>query len=133
MKFPKKKTIKKKYKQKDADRLFSLLIRHRGVCQAKGKDSVSCGGNLQCAHIVGRANGVLRYDENNALCLCAGHHNWYTYHPFEWFTVFIPQNFPAQFAYVQRRRGEMVKKTANRFKMIIGLLDAQLTELGVVH
>lgn len=69
-----------------ADKLFSRIVRARGYCEAsKWGDGVECGGGLQCAHIVGRANRRLRWVFDNALSLCAGHHVWYTNHPLEWF------------------------------------------------
>lgn len=133
MKVPKPRKVKKKYDQKEADRLFSLLIRHRGHCEAVGKDEIKCGGTLQCAHIIGRANKKLRFDSYNALCLCAGHHYWYTNHPHQWFWNLIPQHFPLQFEYVKRHQNELVRHNSGRLKEIVLALDAQLTALGVEH
>lgn len=55
----------------NCDRLFSKLIRSKGKCER-------CSGtdNLQCAHIYSRKFGSVRFDEDNALCLCAGCHRW---------------------------------------------------------
>ena len=78
---------------KKADKLFSLKIREMGVCELQGKDNVRCGGVLQCAHIVGRGRHVIRWNENNALCLCAGHHVYYTNNPEKWYEV-ISVSFP---------------------------------------
>lgn len=131
--FPKPTKSKRKYSQRIADKYFSLLIRHRGHCEAAGKDSVNCGGSLQCAHIVTRTNKRLRYDELNALCLCAGHHRYYTTHASEWFWQFIPDHFNKQFYYIKRYRDDYVKNNNNRLKEIIDALDIQLQALGVAH
>jgi len=103
--FPKpKRQPLKKWTQRQADSLFSEYIRKsRGTCQAAGKDTVKCGGYLQCAHIITRARSIIRYDENNALCLCAGHHAYYTNNPYEWFEIFIPKNFFLEWMYVKRK------------------------------
>jgi hypothetical protein len=61
-----------------ADRLFSLIVRSRGACQACNKKA-----NLQCAHIISRRFANTRCDERNALCLCGGCHHFFTDHPVE--------------------------------------------------
>lgn len=124
---------KKKYKQKIADTFFSLLIRSRGICEAKGLDKVTCGGALQCAHIVGRSNKRLRTDENNALCLCAGHHRYYTTKSDEWWLDFLPKHFPKQLAYIQFHRNETVSNSVFRLREIIDALDQRLTTLQISH
>lgn len=62
--------------KKRADDLFSKLIRSRGSCQACGTTST-----LQCAHIRSRHYNNTRTDLENALCLCAGCHFYYTGNP----------------------------------------------------
>jgi hypothetical protein len=133
MMFPKPRKLHKKYSQKLADKYFSLLIRLRGYCAAKGLDSIQCGGSLQCAHVVTRANKRLRYDERAALCLCAGHHRYYTTHADEWYWDFLPKYFAGQFHYVQRHRNETVRNNSGRLREIIDALDQQLTALQVPH
>lgn len=59
-----------------ADKYFSLIIRSRGACRACGKTL-----NLQCAHVISRRYSHTRCVEDNALCLCAGCHMFYTDHP----------------------------------------------------
>lgn len=132
--FPKpRKERKKKYSQRLADKYFSLLIRHRGHCQAAKLDNVQCGGSLQCAHIISRTNKRLRYDENNALCLCSGHHRYYTTHAAEWFWHFIPENFIKEFWYVKRNQNEILQRKKADWIELIDTLDAQLTALGIKH
>ena len=84
MKVPKPKKFNKTKAKRKLDTLFSLQTRAIGICQLAGVDKVRCGGVLQCAHIIGRANLFLRWDDRNALSLCAGHHVYYTYHPELW-------------------------------------------------
>jgi len=67
---------------KRADDLFSAWIRAYGVCWAQGYRD--CAGRLQCAHIFSRRYRALRWREENARCLCAGHHLYFTHRPAEW-------------------------------------------------
>ena len=78
-----KKISKKKLKAR-ADKLFSERIRSRRICQLLEEDHIECSGVLQCAHIIGRSNHRLRWDEENALSICQAHHFYYTNHPWEW-------------------------------------------------
>jgi hypothetical protein len=56
------------------DREFSLKIRSRGKCQWPGCNNTAVNSQLQTAHIYSRRYLKLRWDEDNALCLCAKHH-----------------------------------------------------------
>ncbi len=64
-----RKMTRKGMKRK-CDKLFSAYIRSRGACEWCGKSD----DTLQCAHIFSRRYLVTRWDELNALCLCAGCH-----------------------------------------------------------
>jgi len=55
--------------KKKMDKLFAEKVREMGFCQRCGKTS-----NLQCAHIYSRKNLSIRWDFENAVCLCAGCH-----------------------------------------------------------
>ena len=46
--------------------------------------------NMHCAHIIGRRITRLRHEPNNALCLCASCHHYFTDRPTEW-AVFVRQ------------------------------------------
>jgi len=102
----KKKKLKKSTLKKKADILFSLFIRKVGVCQFKGLDTIHCGGDLQCAHIITRGHLSLRYDPLNALCICAGHHRWYTTHSTEWAWK-IAEHFPERHNYLMPKINEI--------------------------
>lgn len=93
---PKKKRKKKSDRAKRleyADSLARGLVHARGYCQAAGLDRIKCGGSLQWCHIEGRSNKRLKWELWNALCMCAGHHTYYTHHPIEW-SIFIEEKFP---------------------------------------
>ncbi len=54
---------------KKLDKLFSKIVRFKGYCEKCGRTT-----NLQCAHIYSRSNKNMRWDFENAVCLCASHH-----------------------------------------------------------
>jgi hypothetical protein len=53
-----------------ADRLFSLIIRHRDVCERCRHTDIP----LDTAHIIGRSHNTVRTDLINAWCLCRSCH-----------------------------------------------------------
>ena len=70
----KRKTLKNKL-----DTVFSLKIRERGRCERCGTTE-----RLQCSHIFSRSNLSVRWDEDNAFCLCSGCHIfWWHKNPIE--------------------------------------------------
>ena len=86
-------------KQK-ADQLFSVFIRRRDMwCAALGRD---CKRPLQCAHIVSRRYLATRWDEQNAIALCLGHHKFFTEHPLEW-EVWLEAHLPGRLVKMKRR------------------------------
>ena len=96
-----------------ADRLFSLKVRELGYCQLQGKDKIRCSQVLQCAHIIGRANLRLRWDFLNALCICSGHHVWYTHEPEAWRNI-VKKEFPENWEYVNKNRNDIWDKNIER-------------------
>lgn len=94
VRLPKPKKLKKKTRsqlKKEADKLFSLLVRRIGRCEMCLKTSQT----LQCAHIVTRSNLHLRYDPKNALCLCYHCHLQVMHRDplwaMEWFRIMFPK------------------------------------------
>lgn len=63
------------YKQRQADRLWSQLIKSRGKCELAGV-AVDCSTQLHPHHIIGRSDFSLRFDPENGMCICAVHHRW---------------------------------------------------------
>jgi hypothetical protein len=84
-----------------AQELCRFIIKERAgwKCQLAGKDNVRCSqGNpkdiMQWAHIVSRGvSKPLKYDLDNALCLCSGHHKYYTHRPDLWRKI-VEKHFP---------------------------------------
>ncbi len=67
-------TLAKKAKGR-ADRLFSEIVRARGICEACELGwLVDRTSGLQCAHIIPRRFSWVRTDLVNAWSLCGGHH-----------------------------------------------------------
>ncbi len=67
----------------EADRRFSLFIRERdGRCMFPTESA--CVGPLQCCHILSRRFLATRYDPDNAVAGCAGHHAYWTRQPDRW-------------------------------------------------
>jgi len=69
-----------------ADALFAKATREAcdGRCWAEGAAGVKCNGKIQCAHLISRRYLAIRWDEANAMPLCAAHHTYFTLHPLEW-------------------------------------------------
>jgi hypothetical protein len=64
-----------------ADKLFSEIIRSVGRCENCGKGA---GIQLQTAHWISRRYANTRTDFDNAFCLCAGCHRFFTADPTAW-------------------------------------------------
>lgn len=67
-----------------ADALFSKIVREPDACGYHGRGYGICAGPLQCAHLISRSYRSVRWDENNAIPLCAGAHRYFTNRPVEW-------------------------------------------------
>jgi len=94
---PAKKRKKKPAYMKQADKLFSVFIRARdGRCRAAGAYDVTCSGNLQCCHIIGRGEIAIRVNPDNALAMCQAHHMFFTPRIAHWHD-FIDGLLPGRF------------------------------------
>lgn len=67
--------------KKACDRLFSRYVRSVGYCEYCGRTEPEV--QLQCAHWISRRYSNIRCDPENAFCLCARDHRWFTDHPTE--------------------------------------------------
>ena len=69
-----------------ATKLHALITRSKGSCEKCGTGEQ---GFLQCAHIISRKYSWTRTDLNNAFCLCASCHRFFTDNPVEFgiFTI----------------------------------------------
>ncbi len=90
-------------KKEALDRTFSLIVRSAGSCFRCGKTD-----SLQCAHIISRRYLGVRFSLDNALCLCAGCHMYFTYRPLEWEEYITALKGEASFADLKRRAREFV-------------------------
>jgi len=59
--------------KRSCDKLFSEIVRSAGLCARCGESEYRL---LQCAHIYSRKFNSVRFDEANAVCLCARCHRW---------------------------------------------------------
>lgn len=119
IKTKKVKKIKKSTLKRKADLVFSKYIRSKyGYCQLAGKDKIHCGGSLQTMHIETRGILAIRYNENNVLCGCQGHHVYYTYHPNLW-RDFIVKFFPKKWEYVVKHMNDHVEMNEEEYRKII--------------
>jgi len=117
-----KKPSKSKLKRQ-ADRLFSLIIRSRGRCQKCGTVE-----KLQCAHVVSRRYAGTRWNELNAFCLCSGDHMYFTYRPLEWDEWCINEMGQETWS---RLRWEALKVTKPDYPMLVESLRQRAHQLGI--
>lgn len=75
----KPKTPTKTRQLKQADTLFSQIVRSAGRCA-----NCSSTEHLQCAHGFSRRYRAVRFDERNAWPLCRSCHVYFTHRPLEW-------------------------------------------------
>lgn len=117
----KPKKVKLSTLRNKADSIFSRWQRRRyPYCQAEGKLKGKCGGSLQCCHIETRTNRNLRYDPNNVITMCMGHHRYSHQHPLD-FIEFLLTYFKANYDYVMRNKNDIKKLIADDYKKIISM------------
>jgi len=82
------------------DKLFSKYIRLRAIKTVHGCERCLTGKQdykgLQCSHFFGRSKRSTRYDEDNAVGLCFGCHQYLGSHPLEhveWFKQRLGERF----------------------------------------
>ena len=66
---------------READRLWSLVVRKRGACENARPE---CAGVLQAAHGFSRRYRGTRWLPINGFCLCQGCHVMFTHDPLGW-------------------------------------------------
>lgn len=111
--------------KRKADKLFSQIVRRKGFCERCLRSS-----NLQCAHIVSRTNKNLRWNLDNAVCLCYRcHFHWAHRNPLE-FTEWVRTNFPIQYAFLMREKNKPDLNVRQTIQFTIKKLEEQLLEYG---
>lgn len=108
---------------KKADLLFSKYIRLRGVCERCGVDDAK---KLQCAHVINRTHKGLRYNEDNALCLCIKCHLFWAHRsPLE-FTDWFKTHFPIRYAFLMREKDRLSYQLGSSLEDIVKGLEYKL-------
>ena len=69
---------------READRLWSAIVRSAGACYLADRAGHVCAGPLQAAHGFSRRYRVTRWNLLNGFPLCAGAHVFYTHEPLGW-------------------------------------------------
>lgn len=130
--FPKPAKIRStKAIKKSCDTLTSLIVRHKAhnQCQLKGLDNIRCSDIMQCMHIEGRGDFKLRFDRQNLICGCSGHHVHYTAQPAKWIKL-IQDYFPERWAYlIEQFPKENISRTRNDYLQLERELRQELKEL----
>jgi len=114
------------------DDLFRRIIyaRDKKVCQLAGKDDVKCSNVIQCAHIISRVNFRLRWDLQNAVCLCHAHHFKYTIQEYLWWDI-VREHFPEKWRYVDKLKNQLTKTDTATLKNVNLYLKQQALAFGV--
>ena len=108
--------------KKQADKLFSLIVRSRGSCER-----CATTRNLQCAHIQSRTNLHLRWDEKNALCLCVRCHLYWAHkNPLEFATWYVAL-YPKENAYLMKEKN--VIEPNMDYEVVIERLNKRLDKV----
>lgn len=94
------------------DAIFSDLIRERAdyTCERCGSQEPGRKSRaIHCAHIHGRRGRSTRWDIDNAVCLCAKCHFWFTDHPTE-FTLWLEEYLGHAYLDILREKALNLKK-----------------------
>jgi hypothetical protein len=113
-----KKAPKKRSVEQQLDDMARELCRLRGRCEAAGWRGTKCGGPLQWAHILDRANrrNGLRWRSDNCFLLCRDHHfRWTKKNLAEW-TLFIFEKRGVEW-YVKANNEALYGEKIDRKKM----------------
>ena len=100
MKTPKRSTLNNRL-----DKLFGQVVRKKRYCQRCGRHD----NTLQTAHIFSRAYKSVRWEQDNAFCLCAGCHFWVHKNPIL-FAEFVLKLYGKAKYEALKRKAKRVKK-----------------------
>lgn len=121
MKKPSKTTLRNKL-----DKLFSLVVRTRdGKCL---KCYRSNDVTLQCAHIASRRFLSGRWNEHNAITLCAACHRWGHDNPTK-FSEWIKEYYPSVFEESLEVKGGTWKPKTQDYQELVEQLKTRLQSL----
>jgi len=105
------------YLKKQCDKEFSLLIREHGRCEKCGKSE-----GLQCAHIIGRRNMMLRWDPMNALCFCVGCHLYWQHKEPLQFTDWFRERHEERYNYLMMKKNKIIKRSKYDYEVLLNNL-----------
>jgi hypothetical protein len=115
-----KRKIKKKSRKcytRALDTVFAKIVKIKGIC-------VRCGAKeqLQCCHIYSRRYKSIRWEELNALCLCAGCHFLAHQNPID-FGEFVREKLGVDYERLKQLRNTQSHFTTDDLKnMLDGFL-----------
>lgn len=125
----KERKLHKKYWIHKCDELWSKIIRLRDrQCLLRGKDRIRCGGVLQGMHIKTRGNWGIRYDLENGIGGCQGHHTYYTYHDAEW-NKLVEKLMPGRLDLLEERQQKYSQRTFTDYIELHTYLSDTLNKL----
>lgn len=102
---------------KKLDKAFSAKVREKGACERCGKTET-----LQCAHIFPRTRYSVRWDYENALCLCyACHIHWAHKNPCEFAEWVIKKLGKKAYEGLKLRSNTLKKETYDSIRERIGI------------
>lgn len=109
-----------------ASKLLFKLTKEPHVCWFRGKDNVTCGGPLQCNHIVSKARSKfrLRWDLRNLKIGCAGHNLYYHYHENKLWEL-VAKYEPDTWAYLDEERKKSGKGMGSESAMKLLKIDLE--------
>lgn len=115
----------KTWYRKQCDILFSKIVRTIGYCERCGSRD-----NLQCAHVEPRTNSTLRWDENNAICLCVGCHIYWAHKNPRAFTHWFESKYKDKVYYIDNLKNIITKRTEQDYKELHEGLKAKLAAVN---
>jgi hypothetical protein len=107
-------------KREACDKWFSDVVRAKAdwTCEYCGKMFAGPSAGLHCAHIYGRANKSTRWSLDNAVSLCAHHHDYFGKNPVE-FADWLSQYFgEGHMDLLREKRNEIMKTNKDLRKEI---------------
>lgn len=104
-------------KREACDKWFSDVVRAKAKwsCEFCGRDFGGPSAGLHCAHIYGRANKSTRWSLDNAVSLCAYHHDFFGKNPVT-FADWLSQYFGEGHMEILREKRNAILKTTKELR-----------------
>jgi predicted restriction endonuclease len=133
-------TIKKKAKRarrdcapttKHLDKLWADVVKLRCLhsCEMHGVAGRMCGNIMHAHHIFVRQHTATRWDLDNGMCLCAGHHLWTHDNPCDSTDEIKELIGLERYELIKERHYQVFKPTAQDRREIAARLRAELDRL----